>query len=276
MKMKTRESQEYKQAIASLYSRRSHTYDSSEWHDRIARKLVDYANISVGSKVLDIATGTGMVAFYAASKVGTQGSVIGIDISEGMIEIAKSKLKSSSIPNIEFELGDGEALAFEDKNFDYIFCGSAFIWMTDLLAALTHWRTRLKDGGKVGLHAFSENSFVTGVVSQSVLQKYGITYLMSKPTGTIDKCHDLLRQAGYSNIDVKVDSDGSYISLEEAKSAWVSVSRPAPGQFPHPLAAMTTKQLSDAQADFENELEKLNTEKGIWNDMTTFYVFAES
>ena len=72
--MNKRESQEYKQAIANLYSRRSGTYDDSEWHDRMARRLVDYANITADSKVLDIATGTGMVAFYAAAKVGTQGS----------------------------------------------------------------------------------------------------------------------------------------------------------------------------------------------------------
>jgi hypothetical protein len=38
---------------------------------------------------------------------------------------------------------------------------------------------------------------------------------------------------------------------------------------------MTTKQLADAWADYERELVKLNTQKGIWNDMTTFYVFGE-
>ena len=275
MKMNTRESQEYKQAIACLYSRRSQTYDSSEWHDRMARKLVDYEDISPGSKVLDIATGTGMVAFYAASKVGEHGYVIGIDISEGMIEVAKSKLKSSNLQNISFELGDGEALAFEESSFDYIFCGSALIWMTDIRAALAHWRTRLKSSGKVGFHAFSENAFVAGVVAQSVLQKHGVTYLMSKPTGSVEMCQELLKQAGYRNIDVKTDKDGSYISLAEAKSSWVFASHPAPGQFPHPMADMTAKQLSDSQSDFERELEKLNSEQGIWNDMTTFYVFGE-
>ena len=83
--MNKNESIEYKQSIADLYSKRSQSYDRSEWHDRMARNLVDYADIKVGSKVLDIATGTGMVAFYAASKVGSHGSVVGIDISEGMI-----------------------------------------------------------------------------------------------------------------------------------------------------------------------------------------------
>lgn len=266
---------EYKQSIADLYSKRSQSYDRSEWHDRLARNLVDYADIKTGSKVLDIATGTGMVAFYAASKVGSHGSVVGIDISEEMIQIANTKLKSADFSNIKFEIGDGETLAFEENSFDYIFCGSALIWMTDIQFALTHWRSKLKSNGKVGFHAFSENAFVTGVVAQSVLEKYGVSYLMSKPTGTVDKCQNLLKQAGYRNIDIKIDTDGNYISTDDARNSWVTATHPAPGQFPHPMSTMTEKQLSAAQSDFERELEMLNTEKGIWNDMTTYYVFGE-
>jgi ubiquinone/menaquinone biosynthesis C-methylase UbiE len=193
----------YKEEIAGLYSKRSQTYDGSEWHDRIARKLVDYSNMTAGSQVLDIATGTGMVALYAASQVGPRGSVIGIDISEGMIARAKTKLNNAKIPNVRFEFGDGEALSFAPNSFDYIFCGSAFIWLTDIHAALVHWRARLKPNGKVGFHAFSENAFVTGVVAQSVLAKYGVSYLMSKPTGSIQKCQELLEQSNFRNVDIK-------------------------------------------------------------------------
>lgn len=273
--MNTNESIEYKQSIADLYSKRSQSYDRSEWHDRIARNLVDFADIKTGSRVLDIATGTGMVAFYAASKAGSQGSVIGIDISEGMVQVANSKLKSPDFSNLTFEIGDGETLAFEECSFDYIFCGSALIWMTDIESALSHWRTKLKNKGKIGFHAFSDNAFVTGVVAQTILEKYGISYLMSKPTGSVGKCEKLLKQAGYRNIDIKIDSDGNYIDIENARSSWVTATHPAPGQFPHPMSTMTEKQLSEAQSDFEHELEMLNSEKGIWNDMTTFYVFGE-
>jgi ubiquinone/menaquinone biosynthesis C-methylase UbiE len=194
--MNQKDSLEYKQAIANLYSRRSQSYDSIEWHKKIAHQLVDYADITVGSKVLDVATGTGMVAFYVASKIGLLGSVTGLDISDGMLQFANSKLKSSGQSNIIFEKGDGEALNFKDSTFDYILCSSAFIWMTDIESALKHWRTKLKDHGKLGFHSFSENSFIAGVIAQNVLQKYGVSFLMNKPTGTKDKCYELLRQAG--------------------------------------------------------------------------------
>jgi ubiquinone/menaquinone biosynthesis C-methylase UbiE len=269
------QAQAYKTGIASLYTRRSLDYDSSDWHEQIARKLVDYSSIHLDARILDVATGTGMVAFYAESRIGSQGSVIGIDISEGMIERAKAKAITAGIQNIRFELGDAENTDFKPNSFDYIFCGSAFIWMTDLFAALVHWRELLKPNGKLGLHAFSENAFITGVVAQSVLTRYGVKYLMNKPTGTVEKCQALLGQAGYRNIEIKIDSGGSYISLQDAKNAWLNSSFPAPGQYPSPLADLSPEQLADAQADYERELESLNTESGIWSDMTTLYVFGE-
>jgi ubiquinone/menaquinone biosynthesis C-methylase UbiE len=269
------QAREYKAGIAEHYTRRSIIYDASEWHDRIARTLVAYSNIRPGAQVLDIATGTGMVAFYAASRVGPLGAVMGIDISEGMVKRAREKASADSIKNVRFEYGDAECLDFTPNSFDYIFCGSAFIWMTDLSAALVHWRELLKPNGKLGFHAFSENTFVTGVVAQSVLSRHGVAYSMSKPTGSVEKCRALLEQAGYRNIEIKVEASHTYIGLGEAKSAWVSASHPAPGQFPHPLSNMTPAQFAFAQAEYDKELEKLNTEKGILNDMTTFYVFGE-
>ena len=273
--MNDAQNQLYKKEIADYYSRRSQAYDESAWHDRIARKLVEAARIRADSAILDIATGTGLVALYAVAKLGASGSLVGIDISEAMIKIAKSKILDSPVNNIHFEIGDGEALQFPENSFDLILCGSAFIWMNDLHSTLTHWKTRLKPGGKIGLSAFSDNAFVIGVVAQKVLVKYGISFLMNKPTGSVEKCHRLFEQAGFKNIEIAVDNNGGYVGLREAKESWASLRQPAPGQYPHPLANMTAEQMANAQAEFEEELERLNTDQGIWNDMTTFYVFGE-
>ncbi len=216
-----------------------------------------------------------MVALYAASKVGQNGSVLGVDISEGMLKTARANAMAAGIANVSFEVGDGEDLGFPPASFDNIFCGSAFIWMTDLVATLIHWRELLKPDGQLGFQAFSENAFVSSVVAQAVLTQYGVDYRMSKPTGTVEKCHALLERAGYRNIHVEADAGSAYIGLDEAKSMWVSLAHPAPGQFPHPLSKLTPAQLISAQAQYDKELEKRNTEKGIMNDLTTFYVFGE-
>ena len=265
---------EYKQQIADLYSHRSHTYDEGDWHPRIAHRLVELAKISRGQHVLDIATGTGMVAIEAAQLVGSQGQVIGIDISSGMLEQARQKVEALGLGNIEFQLADAEALNFPANSFDRILCSSAFIWMNDLIAALRLWHKFLKPGGLIGFHAFADTAFVGGVIVQKVVEKYGISLTFSKPTGTVEKCHNLLASAGFEEIAIKVEQHGSYISLERAKRMWAGASHPVPGQFPNPLSQLSSEQLEQAKAEFEAELEALVTAQGIWNDETTFFVFG--
>lgn len=265
---------EYKQQIADLYSRRSQTYDDSDWHPRIAHRLVEHARISRGQHVLDIATGTGMVAIEAAQLLGSEGRVVGVDISDGMLEQARRKVEALGLSNIQFQLADAEALDFPENSFDLVLCSSAFIWMSDLNAALQLWHRLLKPGGLIGFHAFAETAFVGGVVAQKVAEKYGISYAMSKPTGTIEKCHDLLTAAGFEAIEIKPEQDGGYISLEQAKRMWAGSEHPAPGQFPNPLSQLSSEQLEQAKAEFEAKLEALVTEQGIWNDVTIFFTFG--
>jgi ubiquinone/menaquinone biosynthesis C-methylase UbiE len=267
---------QYKQQIADLYSGRSTTYDNGTWHPQIAHRLMEYADIRPGQKILDLATGTGMVAIEAVQIVGDEGYVIGIDISTGMVELARQKVAALGLNNIEFQVADAEALDFSKNRFDRIFCSSAFIWMSDLLGALQHWHQLLKPGGIIGFHAFADTAFIGGTVSQQVLEKYGVSLLLSKPTGTVEKCHDLLRQAGFDKIDIKIEPDGNYISLEKAKTMWAgNQSSPIPGQYPNPLLKITSEQLAQAKVDFDAELQQLQTPQGIWDDGTIFYVFGQ-
>lgn len=146
--------------------------------------------------------------------------------------------------------------------------------MSNLTAALRLWHRLLKPAGLIGFHAFADTAFVGGVVTQKVAQRYGVSFAMSKPTGTVEKCHDLLASAGFEEIDIKIEQYGSYISLERAKQMWAGSSHPAPGQFPNPLSQLSSEQLEQAKAEFDAELEALMTEQGIWNDETTFLTFG--
>ena len=264
----------YKQEIADLYTGRSQTYDNGNWHLQIAHRLVEYGQVDSGQYILDIATGTGHVAISSAQLVGAEGRVIGIDISPGMLEQAKNKAKKLNLKNIEVQLADAETLNFTANSFDRIFCSSAFIWMSDLIAALRLWHNFLKPGGIIGIHAFADTAFVGGVITQKIAQKYGISFLMSKPTGTVEKCQNLLQKAGFEAINIKVEQEGNYISLDKAKGMWAGSSHPAPGQYPPPLSQLSLEQLIQAKAEFEAELDLLQTEQGIWNDITTFYVYG--
>ncbi|MEH2459079.1 class I SAM-dependent methyltransferase [Nostoc sp.] len=265
---------EYKQQIADLYNRRSQTYDEGDWHPRIAHRLVKHAQISQGQHVLDIATGTGMVAIEAAQLVGFEGRVVGVDISTGMLEQTKRKIEALGLNNLELILADAEKLNFPANSFDVVLCSSALIWMGDIPNTLRLWHQLLKPGGLIGFHAFADTAFVGGVTVQKIAQKYGILLAFSKPIGTIEKCHDLLKTAGFEAIEIKSEEDGSYISLEQAKQMWSGGSHPAPGQFANPLLQLSSGQLEEVKAEFEAELAGLVTEQGIWNDVTIFYTFG--
>jgi ubiquinone/menaquinone biosynthesis C-methylase UbiE len=267
---------EYKQQIADLYTCRSQTYDNSDWHLRIARRLVEYGRVSGGQRVLDIATGTGHAAIAAAEIVGSEGAVVGVDISPGMLDRARIKALELNLKHTEFLLADAEALDFPANSFDRIFCSSAFIWMSDLHAALAHWHGFLKPGGIIGIHAFADTAFVGGIVTQKVAEKHGISFNMSQPTGTVEKCRSLLEKAGFEAVEVKIEQEGSYISLEKAKAMRAGSSHPAPGQYPPPLSALSTEQLAQFKAEFEVELEALETEQGVWNDIHHFLLIRSS
>jgi ubiquinone/menaquinone biosynthesis C-methylase UbiE len=266
---------EYKQQIADLYSDRSASYDEGEWHPRIAHRLVEFAHLQPGQQVLDLATGTGMVAIEAARIVGAEGRSIGVDISSGMLDRARQKAKLLGLRNSQFQLVDAEALDFPVNSFDCIFCSSALIWMSDLLGALRHWHRFLKPGGIIGFHAFADTAFISGIVTQRVLAKYGVSLLLNQPMGTVEKCHDLLQQAGFEEIEIKSEPDDSYLSLEQAQGMWSgNGSFPAPGQHPHPGLQLTSAQLAQAKVEFDAELAQLQTDRGIWEDRTIFYAFG--
>jgi len=70
--------------------------------------------------ILDIATGTGDLAIKFAEEIPAK-KIVGLDISEGMLEVAKKKIKGSKLENcIEFIQADSEALPFKDNTFDAI------------------------------------------------------------------------------------------------------------------------------------------------------------
>jgi ubiquinone/menaquinone biosynthesis C-methylase UbiE len=265
---------QYKQEIATLFDRRSPSYDQGDWHPHIAQRLVEYAQIIPGQQVLDIATGTGLVALEVAQLVGNGGRVVGVDISLGMLEEAKRKAVALGLSNVEFQLADAEALDFPPESFDVVLCSSALIWMGNIPAALRLWHRLLKPGGLIGFHAFADTAFVGGVVLRQVAQKYGLSLLFNQPTGTIDKCHNLLAAAGLEAIAIKSEQDGNYISLEQAEQMWGGKLHPAPGQFPHPLSQLSSAELEQAKTEYVAELAALVTEQGIWNDITIFYTFG--
>ena len=107
-----------------------------------------------GCRILDIGTGTGIVALEFAKRVGKEGKVIGIDISESMLNIARNKAKKYSIDNIKFDVGSFTNIPLNNESVDVIISSAALHHVEPhkkLKAFSEMWRV-LKYGGKLTIN----------------------------------------------------------------------------------------------------------------------------
>lgn len=260
---------EYKQQLADFYNNRT-DYDSSELAYRRAIPLVELATLQRGQKILDVATGTGIVAIAAAEIVGNEGKVIGIDIASVLLNQAQQKIEAAGLKNIELVEADVEYLSFNENSFDAIFCSSAIVLFTDIPAILHKWYHWLKPGGIVAFHAWAETSFMTPAIIKACA-KYGVSLPnIHEPLGTPQRCQKLLQRAGFENIEVKIEQLGKYLSVDDAKNWWG-------GGWLHPknpLLELSTEKMEKIKAEYANQVEVFATEEGVLLDITTFFILA--
>lgn len=96
-----------------------------------------------GMKVLDVACGTGLVAVEAAKIIGREDDITCLDPSEGMLDVARTKLAA------RFIIGRAEDLPLPDAAFDFLTMGFALRHVTSLEAAFMEYYRVLRPGGKV-------------------------------------------------------------------------------------------------------------------------------
>jgi len=107
------------------------------------------ANIQDGDIVLDLGSGAGFDAFLASKKVGQFGKIIGVDMTEEMVEKAKKIAKKYAYKNVEFRLGDIENLPVKDESIDIIISNCVINLAPDKLKVFKEAYRVLKKGGKM-------------------------------------------------------------------------------------------------------------------------------
>ncbi|AXV37531.1 MAG: 2-heptaprenyl-1,4-naphthoquinone methyltransferase [Methanobacterium sp. BRmetb2] len=138
----------------------------SKWYDTIAKPEKKYIEIGLknlavkeGENVLEIGFGTGDALINLSQSVGDSGKVYGIDISEGMLEVTKSKLeKEGLLERTRLVLGDAFKLPFDDEFFDVLFMSFTLeLFDTpEIPELLAECKRVLKIGGRIGVVAISE------------------------------------------------------------------------------------------------------------------------
>ncbi len=112
----------------------------------VSNRIVELARIKPGDRVLDIATGTGEPAITAARAVGSNGRVIGVDHSSGMLDVARRRAAALGLTNVEYREGDAASLKEDAASFDAVVCRWGLMFVPDLAAAVRGIHDLLKPG----------------------------------------------------------------------------------------------------------------------------------
>lgn len=151
-----------KEQVATMFNNISGTYDFLNhfmslgidilWRKKAIRQL----KAQQPKSILDVATGTGDFAFEAI-KILKPEQVTGVDISAGMLEVAKRKIRERKLDHIfSVRLGDSEMLPFEDDQFDAITVAYGVRNYENLEKGLADMKRVLKPGGKIVILEFSK------------------------------------------------------------------------------------------------------------------------
>lgn len=115
-----------------------------------AEKLVARVEPKPGERALDIACGTGAVARLVAERIGRGGSVVGLDVSPGMLAVARSLPAPIGAP-IEWVEGSAGSLPLDARQFDLVVCQQGLQFFPEKQAAVNEMRRVLLPGSRVGL-----------------------------------------------------------------------------------------------------------------------------
>lgn len=149
-----------KEQVAEMFNNISHRYDFLNHFLSLGidilwrKKAIRLLKPDQPKQILDIATGTGDFAVEALAL--NPDRIVGVDISSGMLEVGKQKMKRKKVDHIiDMQMGDSEKLLFEDNTFDATIVAFGVRNFENLKQGLSDMHRVLKPGGKAVIIEFS-------------------------------------------------------------------------------------------------------------------------
>lgn len=214
--------QERKEMIRKGFNAASEGYDRSalRFFTISAQRQAEQMTLMGNEDVLDLATGTGKLALELSKRL-PQGRVTGIDLSDGMLDQARTKAKKAELTNTHFLNMDMTSLNFPPEWFDVISCAFGIFFVEDMVGQLQHCVEKLKIGGQISLSSFCGNLFHP-MVDRFLerIETYGMEVppLNWKKVDNEEKFHNLFQAAGLSEFQVKHHKIGYH--LDNAEQWW--------------------------------------------------------
>jgi len=199
------------ETVAEAWNRWAPTIQ--RWLEPVTAAMLEMARIGPGSRMLDVAGGSGEPALSAATRVGPSGYVLGTDISANLVRLASQNARARGLAAEHFEaqVMDGENLDLPDASFDAVLSRLGLIYFPDRQRALAENHRVLKPGGRVVLASFTTpqaNPFFS--VPIAIIRRRA---QLSPPPpggpgpfslGSREVMEEAYRRAGFQDVELRV------------------------------------------------------------------------
>jgi ubiquinone/menaquinone biosynthesis C-methylase UbiE len=214
-------------------------------------RLVADARLRTRMCVLDLGSGTGYPALLGAQTVGPSGSVIGLDLAEQMLTVARRKATTLGLTNVTFRTGDVTTLSFEAESFDAVTSRFCLMFLPEIPKAAAEIARVLKPGGWVAAAVWSapeKNPYL--MIPITVIKQFldlpppdpttpGI-FRLAKPGDLAG----MLQQAGFTNLsEEEFIADVRFPSGEEYYASLMDIAAPIQNLF----GKLSDQQKADAR-----------------------------
>jgi ubiquinone/menaquinone biosynthesis C-methylase UbiE len=152
-------SEDAKRNATFTFNATANAFDSSAlgFRDYFGRKAVEKLGICEGARVLDVCCGTGSSAIAAAELVGPSGFVIGIDLADRLLALAREKARRRGLKNVAFRAADMLELDYSAESFDTVVCVFGIFFVPDMPAAVRQLWRLVRPGGKLAITTWGRN-----------------------------------------------------------------------------------------------------------------------
>lgn len=184
--------------------------------------LLTELGLSEGMRAADIGCGTGTVSRWMAQRVGSTGAVVGVDLSQAQLEVARRDAARSGLTQLTFSHGDAGDTGLPREHFDVVYCRFLLCHLAEPERALAEMRALLKPGGVLVADDVDVASIFADPPSPDIDRMRDLMLAVGRSRG-VDYClgirlHRLFRLRGLADPQVRIDQP--VYSTGEAKRFW--------------------------------------------------------
>lgn len=247
-------------------------------------KIFPSLAVETGDHALDVGCGFGDTALRLAERVGSSGSVLGIDCCEAFIEIARRDAAETDCENVTFQLGDAQFYAFEPM---YDFCFSRFgtMFFANPVAGLRNMRQALKPGGRMAMivwRTIDDNPWLA--LPKEVVLQYlpppgdGARTCGPGPFSMADRdmVSGMLRSAGYEDIAFERIDAPLMVGASTTDAIGFQLALGPAGEVFREAGEAGEERRGDIEAALHDALDNFSVEGGVIMDSSSWKITARN